>query len=115
MVAGLLVGFVAPEASFAKVEPFFVALGADYEADVPLSGPWSLHFEMSSASGVALTWGGPTLLQVLRDGFQFLGSKVEDVGTKVDELRECVTRQGDRIERLEDQVAQGHASQRKPI
>lgn len=70
--------------------------------------------------GVTVWIGGRALLTVLRDGFQFLGSKledvgkrVEDVGAKVDELRECVTRQGDRLERLEEQVAGKMAGHRK--
>ena len=55
---------VAPLAKAHGGPAFFVALGADYEADLALSGPWALRFEMSGASGVALTWGGPSLLQV---------------------------------------------------
>lgn len=55
---------VAPLAKAHGGPAYFFALGADYEADVALSGPWSLHFEMSGAAGVALTLGGPTPLQV---------------------------------------------------
>lgn len=64
--------------------------------------------------GITVWIGGRALLSVLHDGFQFLGGKledvgkrVEDVGEKVDELRACVTRQGDRLERLEERVGVG--------
>lgn len=65
--------------------------------------------------GLTVWIGGRALLQVLREGFALIstqlskvGEKVDAVGEKVDELRACVEKQGDRIQRLEDQVADRH-------
>ncbi|WP_341676920.1 DUF6603 domain-containing protein [Niveibacterium sp. SC-1] len=61
-VGGILT--IAPLAKAHGGPALFVALGADYAADVALSGPWALRFEISGAAGVALTLGGPSPLQV---------------------------------------------------
>lgn len=90
-----------------------IAQGIDVATVLKDFGGWGFF-------GITVWIGGRALLGVLRDGFQLLsgkledvGRRVEDVGHKVDELRECVTKQGDRLDRLEEQVEERLASHRK--
>lgn len=83
-----------------------IAQGIDVEKILETYGGWGFF-------GVTVWIGGRALLGVLRDGFTLVstrlgevGQKVDEVGHKVDELRACVTKQGDRLERLEDQFEQ---------
>lgn len=90
-----------------------IAQGFDVSKILETYGGWGFF-------GVTVWIGGRALLSVLREGFTLIstrlsevGQKVDEVGHKVDESRACVTRQGDRLERLEEQVEQRLASHRK--